>query len=239
MPVLSERSLTSWISGMTLSLTRSAIFLITPSSPPFFTPYGSSVTMIAVLPPRSSSMCVRARMTIRPRPERYASRIPSRPRMIPPVGKSGPLMCLVSRSTSIVGSSIIATSASTTSPRLCGRNVRRHADRDTGRAVDEQVRQPRRQDRRLAARLVVVRLEVDGVRVDVAEHLGRHSREPALRVAHGRRRVAVDVAEVPLAVDERIAHRERLRQADERVVDRLVAVRVVGAHHVADDAART
>ena len=38
MPDLSERSLTSWISGITLSLTRSAIFLITPSSPPFFTP---------------------------------------------------------------------------------------------------------------------------------------------------------------------------------------------------------
>ena len=38
------------------------------------------------------------------------------------------------------------------------------------------------------ARLVVVRLEVDGVRVDVAQHLGRDPREPRLGVAHRRRR---------------------------------------------------
>ena len=44
------------ISGSVPSFYRSAIFLITPSSPPFFTVYGSSVTMIAVFPPRSSSM---------------------------------------------------------------------------------------------------------------------------------------------------------------------------------------
>ena len=66
----------SEISVITFSLTRSAIFLITPLSPPFLTPYGSSVTTIALLPPRSSSMWARARMTMRPRPVRYASRMP-------------------------------------------------------------------------------------------------------------------------------------------------------------------
>jgi hypothetical protein len=39
-----------------------------------------------------------------------------------------------------------------------------------------------------------------------------------------------------VAVDERQAQRERLRETDERVVDRGVAVRVQLAHHVADDA---
>src|SRR3712207_8486064 len=43
-------------------------------------------------------------------------------------------------------------------------------------------------------------------------------------------------SEVALPVDQRLGHREVLRQADERVVDRRVAVRVVLAHHVADDA---
>ena len=38
-----------------------------------------------------------------------------------------------------------------------------------------------------------------------------------------------------MPVDQRIANGEILRQARERVVDRLVAVRVVVAHHVADD----
>src|SRR6187200_592605 len=40
--------------------------------------------------------------------------------MIAPVGKSGPFTCRASRSESIVGSSIIATSAETISRRLCG-----------------------------------------------------------------------------------------------------------------------
>ena len=40
---------------------------------------------------------------------------------------------------------------------------------------------------------------------------------------------------MPGAVDERHAQREGLRHAHQRVVDRGVAVRVVVAHHVADD----
>ena len=75
---------------------------------------------IADLPPRSSSMCARARMTMRPRPVRYASRMPPRPTMNAPVGKSGPLMCFISPSTSSSGSSISATTASIVSPRWCG-----------------------------------------------------------------------------------------------------------------------
>ena len=116
------------------------------------------------------------------------------------------------------------------------REVRRHPDGDPGRAVDEQVGEARRQHRRLPARLVVVRLEVDRVGVDVTQQLGRHAGQTALCVSHGGCRVVVDVPEVALAVDERVAKREGLREADERVVDRLVAVRVVGAHHVADHA---
>ena len=65
-------------------------------------------------------MCARARMMIRPRPVRYASRIPLRPTMIPLVGKSGPLTCLARPSTSVAGSSIMATTASIVSARLCG-----------------------------------------------------------------------------------------------------------------------
>src|SRR3954453_13285501 len=53
------------------------------------------------------------------------------------------------------------------------RDVRRHAHRDAVTAVHEQVREARRQDERLALRLVVVRPEVDGVRVELAQHLLR------------------------------------------------------------------
>ena len=89
--------------------------------------------------------------------------------------------------------------------------------------------------RRLLLCAVVVVLEVDRLLVDVGEHLDGHRREAGLRVAHRGGGVAVDRAEVALAVDERVAQREVLGEPDEGVVQRDVAVRVVLAHHLADD----
>ena len=119
--------------------------------------------------------------------------------------------------------------------QVVGRDVGRHADGDAGRAVDQQVGELGRQDRRLFLGAVVVVDEVDGVLVDVGQHLGRDARQAGLGVAHRRGAVAVDRAEVALAVDERVAHREVLGQADQGVVDGGVAVGVVLAHHLADD----
>jgi hypothetical protein len=115
------------------------------------------------------------------------------------------------------------------------RNVRRHADSDPGAAVDQQVRQLRRQDRRLLLGAVVVVLEVDRVLVDVVEHLGGDRGETGLRVPHRGGAIAVDAAEVALAVDQRVAHREVLGEPDQCVVQGDIAVRVVLAHHLADD----
>ena len=56
--------------------------------------------------------------------------------------------------------------------QVMGRNVCRHADRDTGRAVDQQVRESRR-----AARAALFSISskfgipIDGVFIDVAQHL--------------------------------------------------------------------
>ena len=57
-----------------------------------------------------------------------------------------------------------------------------------------------------------------------------------LGVAIGGGVIAVDIAEIALPVDQRVALREILREAHQRVVDRLVAMRVVLADDVADDA---
>jgi hypothetical protein len=116
------------------------------------------------------------------------------------------------------------------------RHVRRHADRDAGRAVGQQVREARRQLERLEHAAVEVRAEVDRLAVDVAEHLLRERGESRLGVAVRGRRIAIDRAEVALAVHQRIAEREVLGHAHERVVDRAVAVRVVVLQHLADDA---
>ena len=116
------------------------------------------------------------------------------------------------------------------------RDVGRHADRDAAGAVGEEIREPRRQHHRLALGIVVVRLEIDGVLVDVLEQRIGDLGEAHLGVAHRRGRIAVDRAEIALAVDQRQAHGEILRHAHQRVIDRLVAMGMVFADDVADHA---
>ena len=118
------------------------------------------------------------------------------------------------------------------------RDVGRHADGDAAGAIDEQIGEARRQDDRLELLFVVVRLEVDRVLVEILEQRERDRVESCLGVTRGGRRVAVDRAEIALPVDERRAHREVLRHAHERVVDREIAVRMKFAHRVADGARR-
>ncbi len=115
------------------------------------------------------------------------------------------------------------------------RDVGRHPHSDPGGAVDKQVGEARRQDKGLLLGFVVVRSPLDRVGVDVTQHLGREPRQARLGVPHRGRWIVVDRAEVALAVDQHVAQRERLRHAGEGVVDRAVAVRVVLAHHLADD----
>ena len=118
------------------------------------------------------------------------------------------------------------------------RDVGRHADGDAAGAVDQQIGEAGGKDDRLALGVVVVRLEVDGVFVDVLEQLVGGLGETHFGVSHRRGGVAVDRAEVALAVDQRQAHREVLRHAHQRVVDRLIAVRMVLTDDVADHAGR-
>ncbi len=71
--------------------------------------------------------------------------------------------------------------------------------------------------------------------IEIGGQLVRDPLQAALGVAHRRRVVAVARPEVALAVDQRIAEAEVLGLAYERVVRSRVAVRMVFAHHVADD----
>ena len=115
------------------------------------------------------------------------------------------------------------------------RHVGRHADGDAGGAVDEEVGVGRGQHLGLQQLVVVVGDEGDGVLVEPGHHEQRRGGHPGLGVAAGGRAV-VEGAEVAVAVDERQAHGEGLGHAHEGVVDRRVAVRVVLAHDLADDA---
>jgi KaiC/GvpD/RAD55 family RecA-like ATPase len=118
------------------------------------------------------------------------------------------------------------------------RDVGRHADRDAGRTVDQQIRELGRQDQRLVLGTVVVGTEVDGFLVDVGKQLVRDLGHADFGVTHRRRVVAVDRTEVALTIDQRIAQRKVLRHANDGVVHRGIAVRVVFTDDVADHARR-
>ena len=135
-------------------------------------------------------------------------------------GSPGPRTCSHSWSVVRSGSSMSALRGARDLAQVVRRDVGGHAHGDAGRAVDEQVGQLGRQHGRLHARAVVVLDEVDGVLVDVRQQLGGDGGHARLGVAHGGRRVAVDRAEVALAVDERVAQREVLGEAHQRVVQR-------------------
>ncbi len=62
--------------------------------------------------------------------------------------------------------------------------------------------------------------------------------EPRFGITHRGRGIAVDRAEIALPVDQRHAHGEILRHPHQRVIDRLVAVRVIFTDDVADGAGR-
>ncbi len=115
------------------------------------------------------------------------------------------------------------------------RNVGRHADGDAGRAVGQQIGERRRQHARLQLAPVVVGTELDRLLLEALEQIRRRRRDARFGIAFGRRVIAVDVAEVALPVDQRVAHGKILGEARQRVINRLVAVRVIVAHGVADD----
>ena len=164
--------------------------------------------------------------------------MPLRPRMMAPVGKSGPWTIAARPARSRSGSSIRATVASMISPRLCGGMLVAMPTAMPPAPLTSRFGYCAGQDGGLVAALVVVRPEVDRVLVDVGQQRVGDLGEPGFGVAHRRRRIAVHRAEIALPVDQRQAHAEVLRHADQGVVDRGIAVRVVLAHHVADDQRR-
>ena len=116
--------------------------------------------------------------------------------------------------------------------QVVGRDVRRHPDGDSRGPVDQQVGKLGRQDFRLLVGRRIVRTVVDGLFADLAQQRLGDGGQPALGVPHGRRGIAVDRAEIAIALDQRVAQAERLGHPHQGVVDRLVAVGMVGLHHL-------
>ena len=117
-------------------------------------------------------------------------------------------------------------------------NVGRHAHGDTGRAIDQQIGEFGRHDQRFFFAAVVVWTEINGFFVQVVEQFMRDFGQTDLGVAHGGGVVAVDRTKVTLPIHQHVAQGEVLRHADNGVIDRAVAVRVVFANDVTHDTRR-
>ncbi len=114
------------------------------------------------------------------------------------------------------------------------RDAGRHPDGNARCAIGEQVRKAGGKDDGLAVLAVIGRPEIDGVLVDSVEHRLRHRRQPAFGVTHRGRIIAVDIAEIPLPVDQRITLRKVLCETHQRVIDRELAMRMELADHISD-----
>ena len=114
-------------------------------------------------------------------------------------------------------------------------NIRRHTDSDTVRAVYEKIGVSCGQNDRLHSRIVEVRIKVDRFFVYFTKHFESHFAHTRFCVSVCRRRVAVHGTEVTVSVYKRNVYREILRETNERVVNRTVAVRVIFTENVTDD----
>ena len=158
---------------------------------------------------------------------------------MPPVGKSGPLTkCHQLFEPDLVAALPVVDHEGDgvgDLGQVVRRHVGRHADGDAAGAVDEQVGQHGRQHGRLFEAVVEVGAPIDRVHVDVGQHGVGDARQAGLGVTHGGGAVAVDRAEVALAVDQRVAQAKVLRHARHGVVDGGVAVGVILTQHFTDD----
>ena len=122
--------------------------------------------------------------------------------------------------------------------QVMGRNIGGHPHRDSRRPVDQQVGKLGRQNLGLKGGRGIVWAQVDRLIAELAQECLGDRSQPAFGVPHGRRRVAVDRAEVAVSFDHGVTQAERLGHPHQRVVDRLVAVGVIGLHDLANDGRR-
>ena len=117
-----------------------------------------------------------------------------------------------------------------------GRDAGGHAHRDPLRAVDQQVGDAHGEHAGFPFSFVKVGQKIHHVFVQVrqVDFLG-DPHQPGFGVAHGRRSVPLDGAEVPVAVHQGLAPLELLGHDHQGFVDGAVSVGMVFTHGVADD----
>ena len=122
--------------------------------------------------------------------------------------------------------------------QVVGGDIRRHTNGDTRGTIDQQTGNFSGQYGRDLFSTVVVRHPVDRFFIEVGKHLMGDFLHANLGITHCRRVITVNRAEVTLTIHQHIPHGKWLRHADNRVVNRRVAVWVVLTDHVTNDTSR-
>ena len=112
----------------------------------------------------------------------------------------------------------------------------RHANRNPFRAVYQQCRKTRWQNKRFTFTAIVVIAKINGIFFNIGKHFVGDFRHANFGITHGRRRIAIYRTEVALTIYQHITHRKRLRHTDNGLINRAVAVWVIFTNHIADHA---
>ena len=112
------------------------------------------------------------------------------------------------------------------------RNIGCHTYRNTCSTVYQKVRKTCRKHNRLTLCFIKVRLKINRLFIKVAQQFHRWFIEAGFGITHSSSRIAVDRAEVSMAIDQGNAHREPLSQADHRVVNCNIAMRMILTDYV-------
>ncbi len=100
------------------------------------------------------------------------------------------------------------------------RDIGRHTHSDTGGTIHQQGRNSGREYRGNSFSTVIIVDKINGLFIEVCQHLMRDFLHPNFGVTHGCRIIAVYGAEITLAVHHQVAHGERLSHAHDGVVNR-------------------
>jgi hypothetical protein len=97
------------------------------------------------------------------------------------------------------------------------------------------MRKGRRQHDGFAFLAIISGAEINRVFLNPFQQRLRHLCQPRFGVAHGSRVIAINIAEIALAFDQRITRCEILREPHHRLINRGIAMGVIFTHHIAHD----
>ena len=111
--------------------------------------------------------------------------------------------------------------------QIVRRNISSHTYCDTGTAINQQGRDLRRKYTGLFQGFIIVRYKINCILFDILEHRLSNFSHTYLGITHCCRTVAVNAAEVTVAVYHQIAGREILRQAHDCIIYRTITMRMI------------